>query len=172
MAVVVRRRLVAPGERAVGQPCIQRPGRGAMGIRLGAVLEAHGVALVSRQELTALLVGDDVVWRAGQVSQVGEPRGPRIIVLGKPHAVGHGRAAESVHGVVKSPEGRDARHGWQDSVPTDNRRFSAIYRWRTLRACSRTSSRGSPSARSSSARPAAVNGPAFPSAAMALRNRR
>ena len=49
--VVVGGRLVSPLERAVGRPRGEGVGRRRVGVRLGAVLEAHGVAVVPRQQL-------------------------------------------------------------------------------------------------------------------------
>ena len=140
-----------------------------MRIGLGAELEPNRVVRVASQQLAAHLVVDDVVRRTDDIGDVGEPGRRGVVVVGEPDAVGHGRPAESVEGVVQPAERRDARASRaQDSGdppvrpsrPPERSRLRPDLGTPVLRA------------RSSSRAGIVDSGPAFPSAAIALRSRR
>ena len=108
--VVVDGRLRPPLEDSIGGPRCQRLRGGGVRIGLRAELEPNGVVRIASQERAAHLLVDDVVRRAHDVGDVGEPGRRGVVVVGQPHAIGHGRPAESIDGVVQPAEGRDARH--------------------------------------------------------------
>ena len=84
-----------------------------MRIGLRAVLEPDGVPRVTGEELGASSVADDVVWRAGEIRQVGDVRGGGVGVIGQGHSGRRLTFAEPRQGVVKAAERRDSGHGWQ-----------------------------------------------------------